>query len=519
MKTLNIQQGSAEWLAVRGKYRSASLAPAVMGVGKVKRSELVRMKATGDEQEFSRWVVEVLFERGHEIEALARPFAEEFIGEDLYPVTGVCPEDYLLASFDGLALLEDPCWECKSLNAEKLACVLDGRVPEGDYWQVVQQLAVSGAERALYTLSDGTPENTHHVWLSREQVGDDFEKLYRSWRQFDADVAAYVPVESAPEVVGRSPDDLPALRVEVTGMVTASNLDAFKDHALAVFSGINRELSTDADFADAEKTVKWCKGVESKLETAKEQALAQTADIDALFRTIDTVKEEARVVRLELEKLVKARKQAIRDDLLQRGRSELAGYIKNLNSLNRPLVDAGVSVPPVHVDFGEAMKGKRTIDSLRDAVDTALAGAKVELSRSCDLILENLALFAEYRADYAHLFSRGDLQALVVKPSSDFVAQVKLRIAEFEEAQAVKAAAETERRRRESEAAEAAASTPPPAPQAPQAAPAPRAAKAAVQAHPRPAYSDMVAVVAHHYGVSLDVADRWFAELVQERAA
>ena len=64
--------------------------------------------------------------------------------------------------------------------------------------------------------------------------------------------------------MGRAPEMLPALRIEVTGKVTASNLAEFKQTALAAIGSVNRDLRTDADFADAEKAVKWCGEVESR---------------------------------------------------------------------------------------------------------------------------------------------------------------------------------------------------------------------------------------------------------------
>ena len=70
-------------------------------------------------------------------------------------------------------------------------------------------------------------------------------------------------------MVGKTPDNLPALLIQVTGAVTASNLPEFKAHALEVFKGINRTLTTDQDFATAESTVKWCADVESRLAAAK----------------------------------------------------------------------------------------------------------------------------------------------------------------------------------------------------------------------------------------------------------
>ncbi len=72
-------------------------------------------------------------------------------------------------------------------------------------------------------------------------------------------------------------------------MVTASTLEQFKAHSLAVFSAINTGLQTDQHLADAEKTVKWCGEVEERLEAAKQHALSQTENIDALFRTIDEI--------------------------------------------------------------------------------------------------------------------------------------------------------------------------------------------------------------------------------------
>ena len=52
--------------------------------------------------------------------------------------------------------------------------------------------------------------------------------------------------------------------------------------------------------------MKWAKGVEEQLEAVKAQALSQTADIEAVFRTIDEVSAETRRVRPDLDKLVKA---------------------------------------------------------------------------------------------------------------------------------------------------------------------------------------------------------------------
>ena len=166
---------------------------------------------------------------------------------------------------------------------------------------------MNDGRRVLYSVSDGAPEGTVSLWYELQE--SDKAKLIAGWKQFDEDLKNYTHTETKAEPTGKAPESLPALNIEVKGMVTASNIDAFKSHALAVFGAINKDRQTDGDFADAEKTVKWCKEVEDKLEAAKQHALSQTADIDALFRAIDDISAEARRVRLDLDKLVKTRKE------------------------------------------------------------------------------------------------------------------------------------------------------------------------------------------------------------------
>ena len=93
MKILNVKQGDQAWHEARAKYRTASAAPAMMGVGKMSRSALLKACAEGIEVEHSQYTEEVVFARGHEVEALARPIAEKLVGDDLFPATGVCDDD------------------------------------------------------------------------------------------------------------------------------------------------------------------------------------------------------------------------------------------------------------------------------------------------------------------------------------------------------------------------------------------------------------------------------------------
>lgn len=448
MKTLTLQQGSPEWMAHRRTVRNASDAPAMMGASPyVSRADLIRQRATGIEREIDD-ATQRRFDRGHEVEPALRALAEKIIGEDLYPVTGVSDDGYLGASFDGVTFAEDTILEAKQFSAEKVACVQRGYIPPQDYWQVVQQFAVcKSAQRCLYLVGDGSEENTYQLWIERAQVAGDIPKLIASWRQFEADVAAYTPEPTAaPAAVGRAPDQLPALRIELTGMVTESNLHEFRDRAIAVFQGISTDLQTDQDFANAEQTVKWCKDIEDRLKAAKEHALSQTASIDELFRAIDSISAEARAKRLTLDKLVSRRKDEIRAEIVQRGVDAVLAHYRTINA---NLGEYELGVPAcLRSDLAQAIKGRKTLASMNDAVDAAVASAKIDASEVAERVRANIAVLSEAAAGFEHLFA--DQRALVAgKTPEDLRNLIAARVAEHQQREAARLEQERERIRQE----------------------------------------------------------------------
>ena len=438
-------QGSPEWLAYRRDHDNASDAPAMMGCSPYRtRSDLLHERHTGLTAEVDP-ATQRRFDDGHRFEALARPLGAKLIGEDLYPVVG--SEGSLSASFDGLTMLEDTAFEHKSLNDELRTIMVHGctgdALPLHYQIQMEQQCMVAGCGRVLFMASkwDGETlvEELHCWYMTNHALAD---KIRAGWAQFAADVAAYVAPEVAPIVTGKPPESLPALRIEVSGAVTASNLAEFKSTALAAIRSVNRELSTDQHFADAEKAVKWCGDVEDRLASAKQHALSQTASIDELFRTMDDISAEARRVRLDLEKLVKARKESIRGEIVSDGVKYLREHIDNLNARI-----GKAYMPTVAADFGGVIKGKRTIESLRGAVADELARTKIEANAIADRIQINLNTLREQAANHAFLFS--DAAALVLKDAEHVTVLVKQRIAEHQQAEAARLEAERERIRKE----------------------------------------------------------------------
>ena len=448
MKTLTLLQGSPEWLAHRRTARNASDAPAMMGASPyVNRSELIRQRATGIEREIDE-ATQRVFDRGHEVEPALRALAEKMLGEDLYPVTGVSDDGYLSASFDGVTLDESAIFEAKQFSAEKLALIDQDQIPPQDYWQIVQQFEVcESAQLCAYVVGDGTEEQTRYMRIPRERVAADIARLRAGWAQFDADVAAYQPESTTgPAAVGRAPDQLPALHIEVTGMVTASNLAQWKDAAIAVFHGISTDLQTDQDFADAERTVKWCGDIEDQLKAAKAHALGQTASIDELFRTIDAIAEEARGKRLQLDKLVKQRKESIRGEIVDAGRASVQTHY---DAINATLGQHALTFPAREVvaDLGAAIKGKKSLASMRDAVDAAVAQYKIAASQAADRVRANIAILAEH-PDHASLFA-DRVQLCATKQPDDLRNLVTARITEHQQREDERLERERERIRQE----------------------------------------------------------------------
>ncbi|QKJ87447.1 hypothetical protein PMPD1_2505 [Paramixta manurensis] len=398
MEIINVQQGSEAWHSLRANHFTASEAPVMMAAsGKMRRDELLHIKATGSEREVSDWVQKNLFDKGHAYEDSARRIVEEMIGQELFPATAISDDGKLLASFDGITMLEDILFEHKMWNTTLAESVRNNDLPEEYYWQLEQQLLVSGADCAYFVVSDGTRENFEHLVYT--PVAGRADALRAGWDQFAADLTSYKAPELPEPTVCKTFMRLPALVIEVDGAVKSSNLQVYQNEALNFIRSINTELSTDQDFADAEQTVKFCDSAEKELVAVKQRVLAQTADIDELFRTIDLLCDEMRNKRLLLNKLVKSRKDELRQEIISEANASLKQTHGELNtSLN------GVTLPLPRTDFAGAMKGKRTIVTLRSAVNDELARAKIELNQTAEKYARNLTLISDIDDKYKNLF-------------------------------------------------------------------------------------------------------------------
>ena len=422
-------QGTPAWCQFRLDHDGASEAAAMLGLStKVKRTELLHMKHTGLAKEFSDWVQTHVLDHGHAVEANARPLVEAIVG-DLYPVT--CSLGRLSASCDGLTMDERIAFEHKQTNAALSEAVAAGELPEEYMPQCQQVLMVTGAEKLIFVVSDGTPENFEYLWVTPDQQW--FERILAGWDQFAIDLASYQPRELAEKPAPAAIMQLPALSVQIRGEVTLSNLPAFKAAAEHFIANIKTDLTTDSDFADAEATVKFCEKAEKDLELAKSSAIAQTASIDELMRTIDFIQGELRSKRLTLNKLVTSQKEAIKAKIMADAKQAFADHMASLENEITPC-----KLACVWPDFAGAIKGKRTLASLHDAVDSALANGKIAADAIAKAIRARLTWYRTAAAD--HLFLFNDMQQIIQKADDDFQMLVKSRIADHKVKEAARVA-------------------------------------------------------------------------------
>lgn len=426
----SLLQGSPEWLAHRTQYFNASDAPAMMGVSPYKtRSQLLYEKATGIAKEVDDYT-QGLFDDGHRFESMARPLAEEIIGTDLYPVSMTFGK--MAASLDGLTMAGDAQWEHKSINDAIRAATSGADLPLYLRVQMEHQYEVSGAARCLFQATgwnaEGKLKEEIHFWYEpdlelRQQIID-------GWAQFAADLAAYVPVEIPEKPKAEVIMALPALAVQIRGEVLTSNLPVFKAAAEKFIAEIKMDLKTDDDFVQADQKVKFCDAKEKEITIAMDAAIAQMASIDELMRTGNYVKDQLRTKRLALSKQIETRKTQIKETAVAERRQK---YGEHVAELNKELAVVAIDVPVP--DFAGVIKGLKTIASLYDKLDTALANGKIAADAAAKDLRAKLDWYKQH-AEHAFLFR--DLQALIQKPTEDFELAVTTRIEQHKQAEAEK---------------------------------------------------------------------------------
>jgi len=456
MKTVNLIQGSAEWLAHRAQHFNASDAPAMLGLSPYKtRAELIRERATGLTADVGA-AKQRIFDMGHRSERLARPLAEKIIGEELSPLVGVADHGSYSASFDGLTMMEDQAFEHKALNDRLRAAMVDGctgaDLPEDYQVQMEHQCMVCPSlERVLFMASkwtdDGTLIEERHCWYTPNAALR--ARIVAGWSQFENDVANYSPpaASTIEKIVAEPVETLPAPFVQVTGQLALQdNFKVFEERLRDFLDNrLIREPKTDEDFVNLDAQIKAMRQGREALKSAKAQMLAQVQPVDQANKTADLLDSLLQKNCSMAEQLLKDEKERRRGEIVAVGVKGLQEHITALNQrLGKPYM------PQVPADFGGAIKGLKSLASMEDKVGAELTRAKITASEIADRIQVNLATLREHAAEHAFLFP--DTAQIVQKAPEDLTTLVKARIAEHQAKEQVRLDAERARIRAEEQA-------------------------------------------------------------------
>ena len=452
MELVTLIQGTPEWLAHRAKHLNASDAPAVMACSpNKKRGDLVRELATGIAPEFSDFVQQRILDKGHDFERLARPLAEDIFGEDLSPCVGVNGKNS--ASFDGLTFMGDSAWEHKRLNAALREAMVEGctgaDLPLCYRVQMEHQCMVGEAiERVLFMASEWTGDGAlieeRHCWYYPNS--ELRAQIAAGWEQLEKDVAAYVPAtEPVVQPTAKIRDALPALRIEARGEITASNLEDFKAVVLERINGVNTELKTDQEFADADTDGKWLREVADKMQQAMQMVRSNIQSVDAVLVVLEQLEDIATKKAIQVEKLVKSEKDVRKEKIVLDAQQELAVHIAALNNqmgTSYLLVPQGI--------FAPVIKGLKSLESMQDKVRAALAQAVGDANATALRLRTNREHLKQGDFDWITLFS--DFGVVGTKAAEDFQALAALRIGQHKAAEDKRLEAERERIRAEEQA-------------------------------------------------------------------
>lgn len=434
-------QGTPEWYSFRLEHDGSSEAAAMLGLSKkIKRTELLHIKHTGIGKEFSDFVQKIL-DNGHEVEALARPIIERKFDIRLFPLT--YSRGRPSASCDGITMDCSIGWEHKQWNKELAESVRNGILPDENWPQVQQALMVTGAEKWIFTVSDGTEDN-----MVSMEILPDSEKLERiraGWHQFNKDRAAYVPPEVIQPAVAAPIRDLPAIVYKLTGTALSTNLhEDVKPAILALVEQSKKSLETDQDFADLDALCKKFGEAEKQCALVAGQAVGEIKDVDTFCKDLKELQEIMRQARLTGEKKVASEKDARKVAMVAEANKQ---YAKHVAGLQNEIPSIRLHLLLKAPDFAGSIKGLKSLASMQDALNNALANeGKVKADAVAKDVRNKLAWCKEHAAGMSMLFP--DLQSLIGMEMEAFKAVIENRIAKHKQEEADK----VERIRSEEEA-------------------------------------------------------------------
>ncbi|MDF1752774.1 MAG: hypothetical protein P1U89_08390 [Verrucomicrobiales bacterium] len=231
----------------------------------------------------------------------------------------------------------------------------------------------------------------------------------------------------------------------------ASNFDTFRAQAIEKIESLNLDLATDEHFGQAKDDIDTLKSFEKSLSEAEESMLKEMDSVYELIQGSRELKEMSATKRKALNTLVTNRQKEIKADLIETGFRSLV-----------------YSYPEFRVELEIAIKGKRSLAKMKEAIEDLVESENTKLA-------ENRALIDDARNNHGEsvVFGESDL---MVMPTENLRPELERRVERHREAvERAKLKAEVEEARKKEKALRA-QTEPKPEPVAQPAQPEPQAA-------------------------------------------
>jgi hypothetical protein len=231
------------------------------------------------------------------------------------------------------------------------------------------------------------------------------------------------------------------LAIAVRGEVITSNFEAYKQYAKDQITAISFDLKTDEDFDRAATDAKGLKAFETRLGEAKADFLAQMDEVNRLLESVDELGSLARKTRLELERMVKQRKEEVREGIVRDGLNALDVKSREFSEM-----------------ITNAIKGKSSLVKMQEAVTEVVEAIN-------ERIATNREVFAKARGEHGDAVAYSE-DAFVTLTVDSAKVEIERRIerhrAAIKEAELKAEADKLRKEKEEREAAEKAAQAAPP---------------------------------------------------------
>ena len=197
-RTVDLDQGSEEWLEWRSRHWNASEASVIMGVAptwyEANTWDKLRLAKAGLNDVSAQ--AQAMFDHGHRRETEARKWLEEQVWRGFSPaVIEQVANPKIGASLDGLHVDKDGyvTWceiKCPTNRAKWHHGVTSwANIPEYHRWQLLHQFWALGEERATCLFVIYPPDQDNAVViltvLTRERHGNEIGRLAEQWEAFD----------------------------------------------------------------------------------------------------------------------------------------------------------------------------------------------------------------------------------------------------------------------------------------------------------------------------------------------